>query len=212
MPTMGRPRAFDTERALDAAMEVFWRRGYEGATMRELTEAMGINRPALYSAFGSKRGLFFRAIDLYYSLEAVHTFHALLEPTAIRVTEQYLRRSVEQLTNPDRPVGCFVLQSALVCGPANADLAQHMANLREAAEKELRKRYLRAQVDGDLPPDEDAASLARVVVTFRHGLAVMACSGTSRPDLEDAVGRFLAPWTAHRHCPNSTGCMKGGGW
>jgi len=192
MPTIGRPRAFDTEVALDAALKVFWRRGYEGASMTELTKAMNINRPALYSAYGSKRQLFFRAVDHYYAVDAIHTFQALNEPTARRVTEEYLLRTVEQVTDPDRPVGCFVLQTALACGAENFDISQHMAKLRSAAEKELYARYVRAQTDGDLLPSENATSLARLVCTFRHGLAVMACDGSNRYELEESARRMLS--------------------
>lgn len=192
MATMGRPREFDVEEALDAALVVFWRQGYEGTALSDLTSAMGINRAALYSAFTSKKDLFLRAIDRYYSVDAARTFAVLDEPTARAVTEQYLFRSIDQLTNPDRPLGCFVLQSALVCSEENAGVAEHMANLRKNEEALLKERYARAREEGDLPAGEDPASLARFVVTFRHGLAVMACGGTPRNELIDSARRMLA--------------------
>ncbi len=191
MAAVGRPRQFDLERALDAALEVFWRYGYEGASLADLTTAMGINRPALYAAFASKKDLFFRALDRYYAVDAVHTFQALEAPTAVEVTRQYLLRSVEQLTNPQRPMGCFVLQGAFVCGPENHDISEHMVGLRLAAESALRQRYERAQDEGDLAPDEDPASLARFISVVRHGLAVLACGGASRAELEDSAHRAL---------------------
>jgi AcrR family transcriptional regulator len=153
--------------------------------------AMGINRPALYSAFGSKKELFFRALDRYYGVDAVHTFQALEAPTAQEVTRQYLLRSVEQLTNPERPMGCFVLQGAFACGPENRDIAEHMVGLRIAAESALRQRYERARAEGDLAPDEDPPSLARFISVVRHGLAVLACGGVPRAELEDSAHRAL---------------------
>jgi AcrR family transcriptional regulator len=192
MAKVGRPRGFDIEQALDVALELFWKYGYEGTSLSDLTEAMGIQRPALYLAYGSKKDLFLRALDRYLEVDAVHTFLALQEPTALGVTEQYLLRSVEQLTNPDRPMGCFVLQGALVCGPENSDLSDRMKRFCKTAEDDLRERYVQAKADGDLPPGEDPAALARVVLTIRHGLAVMACSGSTRPELEDSVQRALA--------------------
>jgi AcrR family transcriptional regulator len=188
----GRPRAFDLDHALDAALEVFWRQGYEGASLSDLTAAMRINRPALYYAFGSKKDLFFRALDRYYEVDALHTFEALGQPTARTVTEEYLRRSVQQLTDPKRPMGCFVLQSALVCGPDNSDIAEHVAARRREAEEGLRQRYEQAERDGQLPPGEQPASLARYVCVIRHGLAVMACTGSTRAELDDSVRRALA--------------------
>ena len=130
MATIGRPRGFDVDEALDAALVVFWRQGYDGTTLTDLASAMGINRPALYAAFQGKKELFVRAIDRYYAVDAARTFQVLEEPTAWTVTEQYLLRSIEQLTNPGRPLGCFVLQSALVCSEENADIAALMARQR----------------------------------------------------------------------------------
>ena len=101
---------------------------------------MGINRPALYAAFEGKKELFVRAIDRYYAVDAARTFLVLQEPTAWTVTEQYLVRSIEQLTNPGRPLGCFVLQSALVCSEENADIAGLMARQRKLEEEMLSQR------------------------------------------------------------------------
>ena len=88
-------------------------------------------------------------------------------------------------------MGCFVLQGAFVCGPENRDVADHMVGLRIAAERALRERYERAQADGDLPPDEDLAPLARYVSVVRHGLAVPARGGVPRAELEDSAHRTL---------------------
>lgn len=192
MAKVGRPRGFDVDRALDIALELFWKHGYEGTSLSDLTEAMGIQRPALYLAFGDKKKLFFRALNRYLEVDAVHTFLALREPTARRVTEQYLLRSVEQLTNPARPMGCFVLQGAFVCGPANSDISDHMRRFCNRAEDDLRQRYLQAQAEGDLAPDEHPAALARAVLVIRHGLAIMACAGSTRDELADSVRRTLA--------------------
>jgi len=184
---------------------VFWRQGYDGTTLTDLASAMGINRPALYAAFQGKKELFVRAIDRYYAVDAARTFQVLEEPTAWAVTEQYLLRSIEQLTNPGRPLGCFVLQSALVCSEENADIAALMARQRKLEEGMLRERYEQAQREGDLATDEDPAALARFVFTFRHGLAVMACGGTSREDLTDSAQRMLAALDRETFCRESAG-------
>jgi AcrR family transcriptional regulator len=189
---IGRPREFDVDQALDAALVVFWRQGYEGTSLADLTSAMSISRPALYGAFANKKELFFRALDRYYAIDAAHTFTAVDEPTARGVTEQYLLRSIEQLTNPKRPTGCFVLQTALVCSADNEDIAARMARQRRFEEETLRRRYRKAQAEGDLPADEDPVALARFICTFRHGLAVMACGGTARDELADSVRRMLS--------------------
>lgn len=192
MTTIGRPRGFDVTQALDRALEVFWRHGFEGTTLADLTEAMGIGRAALYAAFGNKKELFRHALDHYYEVDAVHTFQALKAPTARDVTEQYLCRSVEQLTDPARPLGCFVLRGALAVAPENSDIGEHVAQLRRAAENGLRRRYEQARLAGDLPANESPEALARYVVTVRHGLAVMACDGTTREQLMAVARRTLA--------------------
>jgi len=99
--TIGRPRGFDVDEALDAALVVFWRQGYDGTTLTDLASAMGINRPALYAAFQGKKELFVRAIDRYYAVDAARTFQVLEEPTAWTVTEQYLAtKSVASRESP----------------------------------------------------------------------------------------------------------------
>src|SRR5437763_13880440 len=101
----GRQRAFDTDRALDRALEVFWRKGYEGASLADLTKAMGINRPSLYAAFGSKEELFRKALDRYLEGPAAYVAAALNEPTARAVAERLLDGTIDLLSNPRNPHG-----------------------------------------------------------------------------------------------------------
>src|SRR5207342_638017 len=109
--TPGRPRGFDIDEALDCALEVFWRRGYEGASLPDLTEAMGINRPSLYAAFGNKEALFRKAVDRYVDSTSAHVRGALEEPTARGVVERLFSGSVALITDPGNPRGCFLVQS-----------------------------------------------------------------------------------------------------
>src|SRR5687767_6665585 len=111
---IGRPRAFDTDKALDHALLVFWRKGYEGASLSELTKAMGINRPSLYAAFGDKKALFRKALDRYMEGPAAYVREALNEPTARAVVERLLGGAADLLTDPRTPQGCLTVQSALV--------------------------------------------------------------------------------------------------
>jgi AcrR family transcriptional regulator len=193
MPTRtGRPRAFDTEGALDAALRTFWAHGYEGTSLGALTEAMGINRPALYLAFGSKRELFDQALERYYAVYGAHTFAALAEPTAARVTEEYLRRWVIQVTEPDRPPGCFTVQTGLACSDENQAVTRELARRRMLGETALADRYRRAHDDGErLPGDYDPPRLAQFVHTVGTGLAVQAAGGAGREQLLTAVDTTL---------------------
>src|SRR4029079_14289460 len=114
----GRPREFDADEALDRALEVCWRKGYEGASLAELTEAMGINRPSLYAAFGNKEALFRRAFDRYADGPAAYTRDALKARTALEVAERLLRGAADALTDPIHPPGCLGVMGALTCGEA----------------------------------------------------------------------------------------------
>src|ERR1700687_480877 len=110
----GRPRSFDLGKALDAGMLVFWRKGYEGASLSDLTRAMGINRPSLYAAFGDKEALFRKALDRYDEGPAAYVREALKQPTVRAVTEQLLRGAAKLSTDPHHPPGCLMVQGALV--------------------------------------------------------------------------------------------------
>jgi AcrR family transcriptional regulator len=180
---VGRPRAFDIDKALDRALHVFWRKGYEGAALPDLTKAMGINRPSLYAAFGNKESLFRKAIDRYVDQTACHVRAALAEPTVRAAVERLLRESIDLITNPRNPRGCFMVQSALACGDAAGAVRREMVKRRIAGEAALRERLARAVAEGDLPPDSDPATLARYLTSVMHGMAVQAAGGSSRDDL-----------------------------
>jgi AcrR family transcriptional regulator len=186
--TPGRPREFDSEVALDRALEVFWRQGYEGASLTDLTGAMGISKPSMYAAFGNKRELFERALAHYAENDMRSTYEAFGEPTAAAVIATFLRRNVEAVTQPDRPHGCFSITGAISCGPGNADVVELMAGMRRYAALALRTRLRQAVADGDLDAAQwDPDDLARFVISLAQGTAVQAASGTRRDDLMAAV-------------------------
>ena len=179
----GRPRCFDVDKALDRALEVFWRKGYEGATLPDLTRAMGINRPSMYAAFGNKEALFKKAIDRYVEGPGCHVKEALSEPTARRVVEQLLHGTVDLLTNRRNPRGCFMVQGALACGESADPVRRELVKRRAAGEAALRERFERAVAEGDLGGDSDPATLAGYVVTICHGMAVQAAGGATKAEL-----------------------------
>ena len=193
---IGRPRAFDIDTALDRALQVFWRKGYEGTSLSELTKAMGINRPSLYAAFGNKEALFRKALDRYAEGPAAYTRAALDEPTARAVVERLLRGLVDLLTDPCTPQGCLAVQGALACGDAADSIRRELISRRVAGEAALRQRFEGGIADGDLPSDADPADLARYVVTITQGMAVQAAGGASPEELRRVVEMALRAWPA----------------
>jgi len=191
---LGRPRGFDTDRALDRALAIFWRDGYEGASLPALTKAMGINRPSLYAAFGNKETLFRKALARYDRGPAGYTYKALKQPTARGVVEALLKGIVALLSKPQNPGGCLMVQGALACGENGKRVREELASLRAAGVAAMRRRFQRAIDEGDLPANADASGLARFVATVMHGLAVQAASGASRKELVRVKDMVLRMW------------------
>jgi AcrR family transcriptional regulator len=179
----GRPRSFDKNQALDRALAVFWSRGYEGTSMADLTQAMGINRPSLYAAFGDKQALFRAAVERYADGPGSFLGRSLAEPSAADAIRRLLFDAADELTMPGRPSGCLAVQGALSCGEDGVPAREVLAAKRAASEAAIRDRLSRAADEGDLPPETDADTLARYLATVFQGMAVQAASGATRDDL-----------------------------
>lgn len=184
---MGRPREFDAETALDQAMEVFWRHGYEGATIAQLTEAMGINPPSLYACFGNKEGLLKAALDRYTKLRGVWMNEVVAAPTARDVAERMLMGIADRQTDPANPPGCLLVQGGIACGTGSENVPFELAARRAENEDQLRDRFVRAKAEGDLKPTSDPAALARYVSAVSVGMGVMASSGSDREALRQVA-------------------------
>ena len=184
---MGRPREFDAETALDQAMEVFWRHGYEGATIAQLTEAMGINPPSLYACFGNKEGLLKAALDRYTKLRGVWMDEVVAAPTARAVAERMLMGIADKQTDPANPPGCLLVQGGIACGTGSENVPFELAARRAQNEDQLRDRFVRAKAEGDLSETADPAALARYVSAVAVGMGVMASSGADREALRQVA-------------------------
>ena len=191
---MGRPLEFDPDEALGKALELFWRYGYEGTSLTDLTKAMGIVRPSLYATFGSKEDLFRKVVDLYWSRHMGFARAAREKPTAREVVEALLFGFADAVTGCGTPAGCLGVNGALACSPASEDLQKELAARRARDEAALRKRLERARSEGDLPQDVSPADLARFIATVLRGMAVQAKSGASRQELRRVVATALRVW------------------
>jgi len=190
----GRPRAFDPDAALERAMHVFWAKGYEGATLSDLTRAMRINRPSLYAAFGNKEQLFRKVLDRYVDGPLAYFGKALTAPNARDVIEQIFFGVARMASDPRLPAGCLMVQGALACGDASGSVRKETAGRRATSEVALRRRLQRAKREGDLPKNADPGELARYVMTVLQGMAVQGADGASPDQLRRVAQVALRAW------------------
>lgn len=192
MATRGRPRGFDRALALRRAMEVFWELGYDGASLADLTSAMGINSPSLYAAFGDKESLFRAAVELYGDTDGALTARALREePTAYAAIEAMLRDNITAYTDPGVPPGCMVVLAGATYGTRTASVREFLVEARRHTTDDIRARLDRGVADGDLSPETDTASLAAFYSTFLYGLSIQARDGVDGVALSAAADQAL---------------------
>lgn len=197
----GRPREFDVEKALDEALNVFLKKGYEGASLNDLTQAMGINPPSLYAAFGNKEGLFRRVHERYVQERKAVTEFALAAPTAAQTVDRFLRASVEEQTLVDRPPGCLLVQAALASADQSSAIREELSCSRLTGQIALAARFEEARSQGELTGKTSSEDLARYVGTQVHGLAVQAASGVTRAELMAVVDMTMIAWASLADAP-----------
>jgi AcrR family transcriptional regulator len=191
---MARPRKIDEAQVLDRAMEVFWTKGYEGASMAELTKAMGMTAPSLYFAFESKRGLFDAVLAHYDQSRIAHRDWVLSAPTAYEAAERMLMGAIDWLTAADEPLGCLLVQSGLATGNGGGEIAVELGRRRNRVRAMMRERFEQAQQSGSLASSLDVDALALYIQIIFDGLCFQAAMGTPRQDLEEVARRALQNW------------------
>jgi AcrR family transcriptional regulator len=189
----GRPRAFDVDRALEQAMRIFWKKGFEGTSLPDLTDAMGINRPSLYSAFGNKQSLFRKAVDRYVEQGARRFEEAMSLPTARESIETVMRNSIGSCST-GKQRGCLLVQGAM-CGSEESEcVREDLANRRAAIQTALQRRFDKALLDGEQLPTKNTAELARYFATVMHGMAVQSVGTVQRDQLLAVVDLAMRVW------------------
>ena len=192
----GRPRSFDRQEALCAALRVFRERGYEGTSMADLQKALGgLSPPSIYAAFGSKEALFKEAVSLYTSQTRPRVSRMLEDaPSTKAAVEGMLRSAVLGTTEPDEPRGCLLVQGALACSPSSDDVQQYLHEHRLETHRTLIKRLKAGVAAGDVPARTDIAAVASFYTTLIHGISIQARDGASRASLMAAVDCAMAAW------------------
>jgi AcrR family transcriptional regulator len=187
----GRPRGFDEDAALEAAMRVFWEKSYDGATMSELTAAMGINRSSMYAAFGDKEQLFRLAVERYAVGQMSYLHAALRENSFKEVVRTAFKGMVEFLSTPGNPRGCLSVQGALATSTESEPVKQMMVEVRKQGELALRRRIQEAKKDGEIPADINPSDYARFFSLIVGGLAVQSVNGATRAEMQRSVDILL---------------------
>lgn len=190
----GRPREFCVEHALAQALRVFWEKGYEGTSLNDLTEAMGINRPSLYAAFGNKEELFRKALDLYEREKLTYIGQALEQSTARGVAETLLRGAVQNATSTEEPHGCLGVITSVACGEGSQSIRDEVLERGKVARRALIERFERAKAEGDIPAHVEVEGLTSLLYAVVQGICVQAGSGATREELDRLVDTGLALW------------------
>lgn len=183
----GRPSHFDADTALNQALTVFWTYGYEGTSMAELTEALGMNKPSIYAAFGNKEALFKKVLAKYSHEVVDFVADAMREPTAAQAVRRFLTQAAAFLTNPNTPHGCMITQGALSCSREASTIKALLIDYRNNLERTLVQRFELAKMQGDLTNDCNSQALAKYVLTLHQGMSVQATSGASLAELTAVI-------------------------
>lgn len=195
MAQRGRPRSFDRTAALRQAMEVFWQKGYDNASMADLTAAMGLNPPSLYAAFGSKEGLFREAVAFYAETEGKGIWEEIAKaPTAREAVAHLLEATALAYTSGPEPRGCLIVLGAPQPECASPAIRDDLKKRRLDGVRILEERLERAVTDGEIPNHADCAAIANFYATVQHGLSIRARDGASRETLLSVAGCAMAAW------------------
>jgi AcrR family transcriptional regulator len=197
MTTRGRPREFDLDEALDRALPLFWRDGYEGASVNEIAEAMGVSKPSLYAAFGDKESLYLRALSRYGERQrARHADILDAQPDARKAVEAFLLSVVDAHTDPALPGGCMVVSGTTTCdGSAVPEsVKQALCEALKVGENTIGERLVRARREGQLAPSVDVTALATYFNTVLAGLSVQAKGQACREVLRGVVRSAMGAW------------------
>lgn len=191
----GRPLSFNRENALHTALQLFWKQGYEGTSIADLVNAMGIAPPSLYTAFGSKEQLYLEVVDLYLQGPGNFIQHALAQTSDARsFTEQVLSNAANEFTAHNHPPGCIVSSGLLTSANLHHKMAQSLSDLRSATLGLIRQRFEQAQDCGELPASTDCHSLARFFGAVIQGMSIQARDGADATELHAMASHAMASW------------------
>ena len=195
-PKRGRPLSFDREAALQKAMLLFWRHGYEATSLHDLTSALGVKPSSIYSVFGDKKRLFLEAVYLY--LSGPITSETIIDnaANAREAALGLLHAAAAGFTGKDTPAGCLVASSTISCSEAANDVKEELAEIRRGIEARLRDKVIASVDAGTLPADTNAEALASLTIAVIQGMSTLARDGASRDKLLQLADAAMGAWPA----------------
>ncbi|WCP67761.1 TetR/AcrR family transcriptional regulator [Vibrio tubiashii] len=189
--TCGRPKSFDKEIALEKALDVFWTQGYDGASLKDLTQAMGINKPSMYATFGNKEQLYFQAVEMYKNREGAPFFSALEQPQIRDVIETIFSRTAEAKCSNEKNKGCLMIQSSLACSDESSVVKISALKMRVEFIQLIQNRFERAANDGQLVQNADIQVMTHYAVTMLDGLQIHSIDNPP-PEMLESVAKIAA--------------------
>jgi AcrR family transcriptional regulator len=207
MGARGRPRTFDPDTALRKALDLFWERGYEGTSLSDLAQAMGIASASIYACFGGKEDLFRKVMALYGATSGEPPRRALREqPTARAAIDAMLQATADQITGPDTPHYCMLILAAPTGAEENHAVREFLAGRRRDMLSAIRDRLTRGVADGDLvAPPAGLDAIARYYTTVVQGLSLQARDGATRAELQAVITCAMAAWDMLTPAPSHPG-------
>lgn len=190
----GRPRAFDIDTALLAAMDVFRHKGYEGTSITDLTQALGLNRPSLYAAFGNKDALFIKVLNRYMHSITAYVDEVLEEKSTRVMVQKLLLQSIDTFIFDSPPKGCLAILSSVSSELSTLGIQQKLASTLMDNIHHLEQRLALAIQEGDLPEDADPAALAHYIATIHRGLSIQVSNGVAKNELVKVVEQVMKTW------------------
>lgn len=191
----GRPKCFDEEIALEKAMLLFWQYGYEATSINDLTQALGITAPSLYSSFGGKAALFEKCLNYYLQHEACLVDEIFKKSRTAKVAiEIYLFETLKRLIQENKPVGCMLVVSTMNCSNANLDIQQQLLEKRLNNKTKIYDRLKRGQLDGDIPYSSDIRVMTDYFMTLIQGMTIQARDGATYEQLENVLRFAIQSW------------------
>jgi len=191
---LGRPREFDSEKAIGQAMKLFWRNGYDGTSLSDLTAELGITRPSLYAAFGNKEALFMKVLDRYDQATSHFIQASLTAPTARSLAEGLIYGACAFHSNKANPPGCLMVHGALIGNETSAPVRHETKRRRAVLKDEITARLILAKASGDLPEHANPAALSSYLVAVLRGIAIEAASGARSEELRSVAGVAMTAW------------------